>query len=144
KNYQRKVKSDFPGIYKTFLSLHYNLIMNMSFSKADNKVARKLFEVALQRELKKEMQVFSEILDQWKKQQPEDNRDDYYKIFTAVTDFDKHIARRYDGLRNSWFLDTVIAMLVDKIITPADLEDFSEEAKSEISRGLKFREENEL
>lgn len=52
----------------------------MDFSKADNKVARKLFEVALQRELKKEMQVFSEILDQWKKQQPEDNRDDYYKI----------------------------------------------------------------
>jgi hypothetical protein len=28
-------------------------MMNMSFSKADNKVARKLFEVALQRELKK-------------------------------------------------------------------------------------------
>jgi hypothetical protein len=44
----------------------------MDFSKADNKVARKLFEVALQRELKKEMQVFSEILDQWKTQQPAD------------------------------------------------------------------------
>jgi hypothetical protein len=116
----------------------------MSFSKADNKVARKLFEVALQRELKKEMQAFSEILNQWKAQQPEDNRDDYYKIFTAVTDFDKHIARRYDGLRNSWFLGTVIALLVDKIITTADLEDFSEEAKNEISRGLKFREEDEL
>jgi hypothetical protein len=116
----------------------------MDFSKADNKVARKLFEVALQRELKKEMQVFSEILDQWKTQQPEDNKADYYKIFTAVTDFDKHIARRYDELRNSWFFDTVIAMLVDKTITTTDLEDFSEEAKSEISRSLKFREVNQL
>ncbi|QDW27294.1 hypothetical protein [Pedobacter sp. KBS0701] len=116
----------------------------MDFSKADNKVARKLFEVALQRELKNEMQVFSEILDQWKTQQPEDNRDDYYKIFTAVTDFDKHIARRYDGLRNSWFLGTITALLVEKIITAADLEDFSEEAKSEISRSLKFREVNQL
>ncbi|SFA43399.1 hypothetical protein SAMN04488511_103338 [Pedobacter suwonensis] len=116
----------------------------MDFSKADNKVARKLFEVALQRELKKEMQLFSEILDQWKAQQPEDNRDDYYKIFTAVKDFDKHIARRYDGLRNSWFLGTITALLVEKIITADDLEDFSEEAKSEISRSLKFREVNQL
>ena len=114
----------------------------MNFSKADNKVARKLFEVALQRELKKEMEVFSEILNQWKQQQPEDNRDDYYKIFTTVTDFDKHIARRYDGLRNSWFFDTVIAMLLDKTITESDLEDFSEEAKSGILRGLKFRQQD--
>ena len=115
----------------------------MNFSKADNKVARKLFEIALQRELKKEMQVFSEILDQWKTQQPEDNRDDYYKIFTAVKDFDKHIARRYDGMRNSWFFDTIIAMLLDKTILLSDLEDFSEEAKSEILRALKFRQQNE-
>lgn len=116
----------------------------MDFSKADNKVARKLFEVALQRELKKEMQLFSEILDQWKTQQPEDNRDDYYKIFTAVKDFDKHIARRYDGLRNSWFLGTITALLVEKIITVDDLGDFSEEAKGEISKNLKFREANQL
>ncbi|WP_412466705.1 hypothetical protein [Pedobacter sp. KLB.chiD] len=116
----------------------------MDFSKAANKVARKLFEVTLQRELKKEMQIFSEILDQWKTQQPEDNRDDYYKIFTAVKDFDKHIARRYDGLRNSWFFDTIIAMLTDKTITTADLADFSEEAKSEISNSLKFRKVNQL
>ncbi|RLJ73598.1 hypothetical protein [Pedobacter alluvionis] len=90
------------------------------------------------------MQAFSEILDQWKTQQPEDNKADYYKIFTAVTNFDKHIARRYDGMRNSCFFDTVIAMLVDKTITTADLEDFSEEAKSEISKSLKFREVNQL
>ncbi|WP_316827467.1 hypothetical protein [Pedobacter miscanthi] len=116
----------------------------MDFSKADNKVARKLFELALQRELKKEMQVFSEILEQWKTQQPEDNRDDYYKIFTTIKDFDKHIARRYDGLKNSWFFDTVIALLTDKTITTADLEDFSEEAKSEVLKSLKFREINQL
>nr|WP_315417480.1 hypothetical protein [uncultured Pedobacter sp.] len=114
----------------------------MDFSKADNKVARKLFEVALQRELKKEMQVFSEILDQWKTQKPEDNKADYYKIFTAVTDFDKHIARRYDGMRNSWFFDTVIAMLLDKTITESDLEGFSEEAKSGILMVLKFRQQD--
>ncbi|MEH3115936.1 hypothetical protein [Pedobacter terrae] len=90
------------------------------------------------------MQAFSEILDQWKTQQPEDNRDDYYKIFTAVKDFDKHIARRYDGLRNSWFLGTVTALLAEKIITTSDLEDFSEEAKSKIARALKFREQYEL
>jgi len=116
----------------------------MDFSKADNKVARKLFEVALQRELIIGMHEFAEVLDQWKTQKPEDNRDDYYKIFTAVKDFDKHIARRYDGLRNSWFFDTVIAMLLDKTITQADLEDFSEGAKTEILRILKFRENDIL
>lgn len=116
----------------------------MSFSKEDNKVARKLFEVALQRELKKEMQLFSKILDQWKTQQPEDNKDDYYKIYTAVKDFDKHISRRYDGLKNSWFMGTLISMLEDKTITTADLENFSEEAKSEISKTILYRKENQL
>jgi len=112
----------------------------MDFSKADNRVARKLFEVALQRELIKGMDEFSDVLNQWKTQQPEDNRDDYYKIFTAVKDFDKHIARRYDGMRNSWFFDTIIGLLLDKTITLVDLEGFSEEAKTEILRILKFRE----
>lgn len=33
---------------------------------------------------------------------------------------------------------------MDKTITTVDLEDFSEEAKSEISKSLKFREVNQL
>lgn len=116
----------------------------MDFSKADNKVSRKLFEVALQRELKKGMNEFSEILIEWKAQKTEENRDAYYKIFTAVKDFDKHIARRYDGLKNSWFFQTVVAMLLDKTITKSDLEPFSEEAKSKIIRALELRHNDEL
>ena len=46
-------------------------------------------------------------------------------------------------MRNSWFFDTIIAMLLDKTILLSDLEDFSEEAKSEILRALKFRQQDE-
>jgi len=46
-------------------------------------------------------------------------------------------------MRNSWFFNTGIAMLLDKTITQSELEDFSEEAKSQIFRALKFRQEDE-
>ena len=46
------------------------------------------------------------------------------------------------GLEIRWFFDTVIAILLDKTITESDLEDFSEEAKSGILRGLKFRQQD--
>ncbi|MCZ4224042.1 hypothetical protein [Pedobacter rhodius] len=104
----------------------------MDFTKAENKICRAIFEIGLQREFKKGMNEFAAIIDKWKSEKPEDNRESYYSIFTAVKDFDKHIAHRYDGLKNSWFYGTIVALLIDKVITAEDLKDFSEERKAEL------------
>ncbi|TCD02332.1 hypothetical protein EZ449_18410 [Pedobacter frigidisoli] len=104
----------------------------MDFSKAENKVARALFEIALQRELAKGMNEFDEILQKWKTERPQDNRESYYAIFTSVKDFDKHIARRYDGLKNSMFYNTIIGLLVDEVINAQDLIGFAQERQNEL------------
>ncbi|MCX2472853.1 hypothetical protein OQZ33_00780 [Pedobacter sp. MC2016-05] len=104
----------------------------MNFTKAENKVARALFEVALQREFAKGMNEFSTILQKWKSQRPEDNRESYYAIFSSVKDFDKHIARRYDGLKNSMFYNTIIGLLVDEVINAQDLIGFTQERQNEL------------
>ncbi|RDC56741.1 hypothetical protein DU508_05940 [Pedobacter chinensis] len=104
----------------------------MDFSKAENKICRTIFELALQREFQQGLNRFAEILDKWKTDKPDDMRESYYSIFNAVTDFDKHIARRYDGLRNSFFYNTIIGLLIDEIITANDLAAFSQDRQSEL------------
>ncbi|MFC3561394.1 hypothetical protein [Pedobacter jamesrossensis] len=115
----------------------------MELTKAENRIARNIFAVALQRELAKEMEVFNQILQKWKSEPQTDHRDSYYELFTAVKDFDKHIARRYDGLKNSWFYGTLIGLLADEIINEKDLTEYSEETRSQLINGAKRRNEND-
>jgi len=104
----------------------------MDFSKAENKVAKALFEVALQREFAKGMNEFSTILHKWETEHPHDNRDSYYAIFSSVKNFNKHITQRYDGLKNSMFLNTIIGLLIDEVINAQDLTGFTQERQNEL------------
>lgn len=114
----------------------------MDFTKSENKICRAIFEVALQREFARGMSDFAAILSKWQAEKPIDNRESYYSIFTAVKDFDKHIARRYDGMRNSDFYFILIGMLVDKVITEDDLNGFSDERKAALLTVAKRRVED--
>lgn len=116
--------------------------LTMDFTKSENKLCRAIFEVALQREFARGMNEFAEIINKWKAEKPSDNRESYYSIFTAVKDFDKHIARRYDGMSNSDFYFIIIGLLVDKVITEDDLNGFSDERKAKLLTIAKRREED--
>jgi hypothetical protein len=109
----------------------------MDLSKKDKKVARQLIETGLQKEFSTGLNSFYEILHDWKNGKA-DNRTAYHSIFKAVWDFDKHIARRYDGITGSKYFPRVGELLYDKIISETDLNDFSEETKQKLISWLEL------
>jgi len=52
--------------------------------------------------------------------------------YKTVKDHDKHIARRYDGMRGSSYIYIIAAQLADKIISKDDLKEFKEETQNAI------------
>lgn len=115
----------------------------MEFTKAENRIAREIFKIALQRELENGMKEFDTVLSKWKIEQLQDHRESYHSIFKAVKDFDQHISRCYDGLRNSMLYYTLIDLLADNIITENDLNEFTEDRRNALLRIAKERRETD-
>jgi len=107
----------------------------MILSKKDKKIARQIIEKGLQKEFAKGLYDFDSILHDWKTGKS-DHRTAYHTLYKKVRDFDKHIARRYDGLTGSRYLSVVVALIMDKIISEEETSDFSPEAQELIERWL--------
>ena len=67
----------------------------IELTKSQKKTARKLINLGLQRECAKFMQSTKDFMN--KNASAEDAHDAYLKLYDKVYQFDKHIARRYDG-----------------------------------------------
>jgi predicted metal-dependent peptidase len=111
----------------------------MNLSKKDKKIARQLIEKGLQRELAKGLYDFDTVLYDWKDGKI-DNTTAYHTLYKKMRTFDKHIARRYDYLSGSNYLITVIALLMDGIISEEETSDFSPEVQRQIKRWLSVSE----
>ena len=107
----------------------------MELSKREKKLAREIIEAGLQKEFTKELLDADKILNDWKIKAL-DNRNAYHNLYKHIIDFDKHIARRYDGMTGSGYLLVIIAQMLDGLITKNDLENFSEEVKNIIKRSI--------
>ncbi len=103
----------------------------LNLSKKEKQIARRIIEKGLQNEYSSALEFFFQILLNWKKNN-EDNRQSYYKIFKAVKNFDKYIARHYDNLTGSKYMMTIVHLLIMKMINKEDLKDFSEETRNKI------------
>lgn len=82
---------------------------------------------------------FDVVLQNWRNE-GDNHQDNYYKIFTAVHDFDKLIARRYDGMTGSKFLLVLAGQVVDKLIEEDELQPLSENVKDFILRIVRINE----
>ena len=103
-----------------------------TLSKREKKIAREVIEKGLQKEFAKFLNDADMVLRNWKNKET-DNRAAYLLLYKTVSDNDKHIARRYDGMKGSMYIDTISAKLADGIISKEDLKEFSEETQNEIS-----------
>jgi hypothetical protein len=103
----------------------------MELTKKEKKLAREIIETGLQREFSKGLSDADKILNDWKNKLI-NNRDAYHLMFNNITKFDKHIARRYDGMTGSKFLFIIIAQLADGTISEKELENFPNEIKQKI------------
>ncbi|WP_259066548.1 hypothetical protein HDF24_21820 [Mucilaginibacter sp. X4EP1] len=114
--------------------------MYYDLPKKDKKLARQLMDKGLLIEFEQGLKSFDTILQEWKSGNSE-IRDTYSKIYTAVKEFDKHIARRYDGIGGSRYLETVIAQLMDNLYDVSEIDGFSPEVKEDTLRSIKMRKE---
>jgi len=103
----------------------------MELSKKDKKIAREIIEKGLQTEYAKGLNSFDGILQHWKNKTIE-NREAYQKLYDQVRKYDKHIARRYDGMTGSKYLLVIAGQLADGIIKDDDLENFPDEVKQTV------------
>ena len=103
----------------------------IKLSKHDKKVARTIIEKGLQIEFAKGLFFADSVLDEWKNN-VRNNRESYHLLFKAAKEFDKHIAKRYDGMTGSKYIFVIAAQLIDGIIDEADLKDLSEDVQQTI------------
>ncbi len=105
----------------------------MTLSKPDKKVARECIDKGVQADFKAALEMAKKIVDQWNSAAP-DHRETYNMLYKAVNEQNKHMARRYDGLTGSRYLQTVAAIFADGQITEEDIAGFSDEAKAVLHR----------
>lgn len=93
----------------------------MELSKSEKKIVREIIEIGLQREFAKGLSEADSIIEDWKNHL-KDNRESYHLLYKQITQFDKHIARRYDAMTGSRYFYVLAAQFADSIISENDLE----------------------
>jgi len=112
--------------------LDRKLIIAMhELSKKEKKTAREIIGKGLQAEFNNGILRCKKILDNWNPEAA-DHRETYHTLYKTLTEFDKHIAFRYDGITGSKYLQTIAGQLYDKVINIEDLKEFSQETQNVI------------
>ena len=93
----------------------------MDLTKAEKKAARVIIETGLRREMEGNLQELDDIITRWKTT-GSDVKETYYEVYKTLTGFNKHIARRYDGLSGSSYLLCIIGQYRDGVVTDEDLD----------------------
>ncbi|MEP6948559.1 MAG: hypothetical protein ABI863_04770 [Ginsengibacter sp.] len=114
----------------------------IDLSKREKKIAREAIEKGVLAEFVVSLEEAETIIKEWRNAQL-DNKQAYHKLFAAIMEQNKHIARRYDDMRGSRYLLTVAAILHDGYITEEDIKDFSEEVKEQINLWISFWKRDE-
>ena len=104
----------------------------MELTKADKRAAREIIATGLQNEFKQGLLNAGSIVKEWERTGG-DNKAYYHKLYTAVKDFDKHIAHRYDAMRGSDYLFIIAAQLNEGVVSEDDLTELSEDARKAIA-----------
>lgn len=111
----------------------------MELSKEQKKIARGIIEEGLLREFAKGLSDTDAILKEWKNK-GKNPREAYHALYRHIATFDKHIARRYDGMTGSKYLFIIAAQLRDGVIAEEDLNEFLPEVKGAIKIIAGFKE----
>jgi len=109
--------------------MYYNL------TKKEKKIAAQIIEKGVQADFKAGLEKAKKVITDWENEKT-DNRAAYHKLYKTITNHDKKISKRYDGLGGSDYLMTVAVILFEEQITEEDIKDFSDEAKQFIYRWI--------
>ena len=96
----------------------------IELKKNQKKKTRKIINKSMQREYEKFMQSTKDFMN--KNASAEDAHDAYLKLYDKVYQFDKHIARRYDGMSGGRYYITVCYLYYDGVLTDEDIREFDD------------------
>lgn len=116
--------------------------MYYDLPKSQRKLARMLMDKGLMREFKNGISRIDATIQKWKDGKL-DNREAYHKMYKQLTSFDKHIARRYDNIGGSRYVEVLVGQLSDGVISLDELDDFDEEVRNVIIRWSRINSEDE-
>ena len=117
---------------------------NISLTKADKRKCRELILVGLERECEKyvkEMQKLANTpipLAELNEPYREENgfsvegpwHKRYIALYKKTASFDKHIAQRYDGMTGGHYLDDVLSLYCEGIISDDEIAPLSDEPRN--------------
>lgn len=98
----------------------------IELTKPQKKIARQLISLALQRECEDFLNSTRNFLRE-AESNGEDAHANYLSLFKKVNDFDRHIARYYDGMSGSRYLITVLNRYCAGTLTDKDIALFDED-----------------
>ena len=117
---------------------------NISLTKADKRKCRELIHVGLERECEKyvkEMQKLAnkpiplaELNEPYREENGSSVEGPWHKRYIALykktASFDKHIAQRYDGMTGGHYLDGVLSLYCEGIISDDEIAPLSDEPRN--------------
>ncbi|PZR22454.1 MAG: hypothetical protein DI535_26165 [Citrobacter freundii] len=98
-------------------------------SKREKKIARVCIDKGLDAQFRESLEKFDSVITNWRNGKFEANKEAYHELYRTVMEQNKAIARRYDDLTGSRYLNTVAEIYVDGYINDDDIKDFSEEVR---------------
>ncbi|GHT54708.1 hypothetical protein AGMMS49982_19820 [Bacteroidia bacterium] len=105
----------------------------MDFTRVQKKTARELIDKALQKESRECLET-AEALLQNRKYDDLSNHQTCVDLSKLMANFDKYVAKRYDGLPSSYYFIAIIGLYVDEVLTGGDLDAFGEATKAAIMK----------
>ncbi|MBS1747064.1 MAG: hypothetical protein JST21_12910 [Bacteroidetes bacterium] len=105
--------------------------MYYELSKREKKIARQCIDKGLDIAYANALNETGIVVQDWYKEKLS-TRDAYMKLFKVIKEHDYAIARRYNNLGGSRWLETVAQLYAEEIITEDDIRDFSEETRKVI------------
>jgi hypothetical protein len=116
---------------------------NISLTKGDKRKCRELIHVGLERECEKYVKEMQELagkpvpLAELNEPYREENgfsvegpwHKRYIALYKKTASFDKHIAQRYDGMTGGQYLDGVLGLYCEGIISDDEIAPLSDEPR---------------
>lgn len=121
---------------------------NIQLTKADKRHCRELIHIGLERECEKFVKdiqrlaskpiPLAELNEPYREENGQSVEGPWHKRYIALykktVSFDKHIADRYDGMSGGHYIDGVLGLYCDGIITDEEINVLSDEPREFISR----------
>ena len=116
---------------------------NITLTKGDKRKCRELIHIGLERECEKFVRQMQQLankpipLAELNKPYSEENgrsvegpwHKRYIALYKKTASFDKHVAHRYDGMTGGHYIDGVLGLYIDDIITDEEIAPLSDEPR---------------